>query len=236
MSEQKGMDRVMNEQKMYGYMRVSTREQNKKRQQIALLEMGVPVMQIYMDRQSGKDFKRTQYQRLLRKLDCNSVLFVKSIDRLGRNYTDLKTVTIGKNIASIGAKAFYKCKKLTKISIPSKVTKIEKLAFAECSGLKTVTIGKNVTSIGDKAFYKCKKLSKIVIPAKVKKIGKEAFSGCSKLKSITIKTSKLTTKSVGAKAFKGIYAKAVIKVPKKKKAAYKKMLQKKGIGKKVIIR
>ncbi len=148
----------------------------------------------------------------------------------------LKTVTIGKNVTSIGAKAFYKCKKLTKLSIPSKVTKIEKLAFTECSGLKTVTIGKNVTFIGDKAFYKCKKLSKIVIPAKVKKIGKEAFSGCSKLKSITIKTSKLTTKSVGAKAFKGIYAKAVIKVPKKKKAAYKKMLRKKGIGKKVIIR
>ncbi len=148
----------------------------------------------------------------------------------------LKTVTIGKNVTSIGAKAFYKCKKLTKLSIPSKVTKIEKLAFAECSGLKTVTIGKNTTFIGDKAFYKCKKLSKVVIPAKIKKIGKAAFSGCSKLKSITIKTSKLTTKSVGAKAFKGIYAKAVIKVPKKKKAAYKKMLRKKGIGKKVIIR
>ena len=69
----------------------------------------------------------------------------------------------------------------------------------------------------------------------MKKIGKEAFSGCSKLKSITIKTSKLTTKSVGTKAFKGIYAKAVIKVPKKK-AAYKKMLRTKGIGKKAIIR
>lgn len=79
----------MNEQKMYGYMRVSTREQNEGRQRIALLEMGVPEKQIYMDRQSGKDFERTQYQRLLRKLDCNSVLFVKSIDRLGRNYTDL---------------------------------------------------------------------------------------------------------------------------------------------------
>lgn len=51
--------------------------------------MGVPKNQIYMDKQSGKDFDRTQYKRLLRKLDCNSVLFVKSIDRLGRNYTDL---------------------------------------------------------------------------------------------------------------------------------------------------
>ena len=70
-------------------MRVSTREQNEDRQKIALLEMGVPYKQIYMDKQSGKDFDRTQYKRLLRKLDQNSVLFVKSIDRLGRNYADL---------------------------------------------------------------------------------------------------------------------------------------------------
>lgn len=79
----------MEGQKIYGYMRVSTREQNEERQRIALLEMGVPEKQIYMDKQSGKDFDRTQYKRLLRKLDCNSVLFVKSIDWLGRNYADL---------------------------------------------------------------------------------------------------------------------------------------------------
>lgn len=79
----------MEGQKIYGYMRVSTREQNEERQRIALLEMGVPEKQIYMDKQSGKNFDRTQYKRLLRKLDCNSVLFVKSIDRLGRNYADL---------------------------------------------------------------------------------------------------------------------------------------------------
>ena len=76
-------------QKMYGYMRVSTREQNEERQRIALLKMGVPETKIYMDKQSGSDFERTQYKRLLEKLDCNSVLFVKSIDRLGRNYADL---------------------------------------------------------------------------------------------------------------------------------------------------
>lgn len=56
---------------------------------MALLEVGVPKGQIYMDKQSGKDFNRPQYQRLLRKLDHNSVLFIKSIDRLGRNYADL---------------------------------------------------------------------------------------------------------------------------------------------------
>ena len=76
-------------QKIYGYMRVSTREQNEDRQVIALKEMGVPKQNIYMDKLSGKDFERPQYKKLLRKLDSNSVLFIKSIDRLGRSYRDL---------------------------------------------------------------------------------------------------------------------------------------------------
>lgn len=83
------MEAKMKEVKLYGYMRVSTREQNEDRQRLALLEAGVPGGQIYMDKQSGKDFDRVQYQRLLRRLDRNSVLYIKSIDRLGRNYSDL---------------------------------------------------------------------------------------------------------------------------------------------------
>lgn len=79
----------MKETKFYGYMRVSSREQNEDRQRIALLEMGVPEQNIFMDKLSGKDFARPQYKRLLRKLDDHSVLYVKSIDRLGRNYADL---------------------------------------------------------------------------------------------------------------------------------------------------
>lgn len=74
---------------IYGYMRVSPKEQNEDRQKIALTEMGVPEKNIYMDKQSGKDFERTQYKRLLRKLNENSVLYIKSIDRLGRNYGEL---------------------------------------------------------------------------------------------------------------------------------------------------
>ena len=74
---------------IYGYMRVSSKEQNEDRQKIALTEMGVPEKNIYMDKQSGKDFERTQYKRLLRKLKENSVLYIKSIDRLGRNYGEL---------------------------------------------------------------------------------------------------------------------------------------------------
>lgn len=74
---------------IYGYMRVSSKEQNEDRQKIALTEMGVPENNIYMDKQSGKDFERTQYKRLLRKINENSVLYIKSIDRLGRNYGEL---------------------------------------------------------------------------------------------------------------------------------------------------
>lgn len=75
--------------KVFGYARVSSHEQKEDRQVIALKEMGVPDKQIYIDKQSGKNFDRPQYQRLLRRLDDSSILFVKSIDRLGRNYADL---------------------------------------------------------------------------------------------------------------------------------------------------
>ena len=79
----------MGETKIYGYIRVSSKEQNEDRQRVALFEMGVPEKNIFMDKLSGKDFERPQYKRLLRKLDAQSVLYVKAIDRLGRNYADL---------------------------------------------------------------------------------------------------------------------------------------------------
>lgn len=71
----------------YGYVRVSTREQNEERQMIAMREFGVD--RIFLDKQSGKDFLRPQYQKLLRKLKKDDVLVIKSIDRLGRNYDDI---------------------------------------------------------------------------------------------------------------------------------------------------
>ena len=93
-----------------------------------------------------------------------------------------------------------------------KVTSVAKNAFAKNKYITTLTIGKNVKTIGAKAFYKC-----------------------SKLKKITIKTKKLTLKTVGKNAFKGIHKKARIKVPKKKLKAYKKMLLKRGVGRKAKI-
>lgn len=74
---------------IYGYMRVSSAEQNEDRQRDALHMAGVPDSQIYMDKLSGKDFNRPQYQRLLSRIDKDSVLYIKSIDRLGRNYAEL---------------------------------------------------------------------------------------------------------------------------------------------------
>lgn len=77
------------EQKIYGYIRVSTREQNEDRQVIALREVGVPERNVYIDKQSGKDFERPQYKKLLRKMKKDDLLYIKSIDRLGRNYTEI---------------------------------------------------------------------------------------------------------------------------------------------------
>ena len=79
----------MSKETIYGYARVSTREQNEDRQIIALMEMGVPEQNIYLDKLSGKNFERPQYRKLLRKLNSDSVLYIKSIDRLGRSYRDL---------------------------------------------------------------------------------------------------------------------------------------------------
>lgn len=147
--------------------------------------------------------------------------------------TKLKSVTLGKNVTTIGDKAFYKCKALTKAVIPLKVTRIGKAVFYNCTKLKSITLGGNVTVIDEQAFYKCTALTKITVPAKVEKIGKQAFYGCKKLKSIVLQTAKLSTGNVGEKAFSGIYSKASIKVPANQLDNYKKLLRKKGAGKKV---
>lgn len=80
---------VSDEGKIYGYIRVSTREQNEDRQVIALLEADVSKQNIFIDKQSGKNFERPQYQKLFRKLKKDDLLYVKSIDRLGRNYAEI---------------------------------------------------------------------------------------------------------------------------------------------------
>ena len=75
---------------VYGYVRVSCVEQNEMRQLISLQEVGVSKRNIFIDKQSGKDFERPQYKRLLKKLKPGDLLYIQSIDRLGRNYVEIQ--------------------------------------------------------------------------------------------------------------------------------------------------
>ena len=90
------------ENTVYGYVRVSSTDQNEDRQMIALSEVGVPKKNIYMDKMSGKDFDRPQYQKLLKKLKPGDLLYILSIDRLGRNYEEIqkqwRIITKEKNV------------------------------------------------------------------------------------------------------------------------------------------
>lgn len=131
-------------------------------------------------------------------------------------------------------------KKKASVTIPAtvkvegktyKVTTVEKNAFKGNKQLKTVNIGSNVQSIGAGAFSSCTKLKTVKISSKVKTIQKNAFANCRNLKTITIQTKKLTKKTVGEGAFKGVNSKATVKVPKGKAKAYQKLLRSKGLNK-----
>lgn len=90
---------------IYGYIRVSTKDQNEDRQRIALMDVGVPSKNIILDKQSGKDFNRPRYLRMCKKVKPGDTLFIKSIDRLGRNYNEIleqwRYLTKAKHIAIV---------------------------------------------------------------------------------------------------------------------------------------
>lgn len=149
--------------------------------------------------------------------------------------TAKQTLKSGTKIVDKKTKAAYKVmanntvqytkvtsKKAKTVKVPSTIT---------VNGVKC-----QVTSIAPKAMKGNKKLKKVIIPSSIRTIGTQAFAGCKNLKNITIQTPYLTKKSVGAKAFKGISNKAVIKVPKKQLKAYQKLLKTKGVSKKVKIK
>lgn len=89
----------------YGYVRVSTKEQNELRQLIALRDFGIDDKHIYIDKQSGKDFVRTNYKKLIRKIKNGDTIVIKSIDRLGRNYDEIleqwRIITKEKQVAIV---------------------------------------------------------------------------------------------------------------------------------------
>ena len=76
--------------KIYGYIRVSSQDQNEDRQRITLSQYPIPQKQLFMDKQSGKDFYRPQYQKMVRKFRPGDLLYISSIDRLGRNYEEIQ--------------------------------------------------------------------------------------------------------------------------------------------------
>ena len=138
---------------------------------------------------------------------------------LGYNKKYLKNKKKGSVTLSIPAKIAYSKYSCT-------VTAIGNKAFCGCKALKRVSTGSNVLSIGSKAFSGCKALKKVTILKKTKKIGASAFAKCSNLRTITIKTTSLTKKSIGKKAFHGIAKKAKFKLPSSKKRLYKKWVKK----------
>jgi len=149
------------------------------------------------------------------------------------------TVRIGGityDVTSIANGAFKNNKHITNVTIGDGVTKIGAKAFSGCKSLKKAVIGAEMEEIGAKAFYNCKRLSKLTIPSNVSKIGKQAFAECDKLKNLVFKTKALTAGRMGANVFHGIPQSAIVKVPKAKRAVYKKLFRKKGLNKKIKIK
>lgn len=149
------------------------------------------------------------------------------------------TVTISGisyDVTSLAEDAFKKDKKLTSVTIGDNIAKIGNRAFYGCTNLKTVNMGTGVTGIGAGAFYNCTKLRKLTVPSDVSKIGKQAFAGLKGLRTMVLRTKNLTSAKLGKKAFTGISQNAVVRVPKAKLAAYKKLFRKKGLNKKIKIK
>ena len=151
--------------------------------------------------------------------------------------SDSKTPTVEykKTTAVVGGSV--KIKSSVKVlGITYKITAIAANTFKNNKKITSVTVGSNVTSIGKSAFEKCKKLKSITLSKNVEDIGKNAFKNCKNLNTITIKSTKLDVDGVKKGAFSGIGKKVVVKVPKSKYSAYKKLLREKGLNKKVKIK
>ena len=158
-------------------------------------------------------------------------LYCNTMKRVVLGVLKLKT---GEKITDKSTEAVYKVTGKNTVEYVKATTK--KASRTIPSTVKLKGIKCQVTSIAAKAFKGDTKVKTVVIPSTVRKIGKEAFAKCKNLKKITIKTAYLSSKKVGANAFKGIHAKATIKVPKKQKKAYQKLLKARGVGKKAIIK
>ena len=152
------------------------------------------------------------------------------------NPSNTKNLTLkpGTKITDKSSAAIYKVTGKNTVEYVKSSSKKTTIVIPESITAKKIKY--HVSSIAANAFKGNKQLKCVVISSSIKKIGTQAFFKCKNLKKITIKTPYLSKKTVGAKAFKGIHAKAKIKVPKKQKKAYQKLLKAKGAGKKVAIK
>lgn len=169
----------------------------------------------------------------------SSITIPESVTEIGncafRECNSLTGITIPASVTAIDTLAFLCCKKINRITVEEGNTVydsrkdcnaiIETATDTLMMGCGSTVIPKGVKKIGHGAFYSCRKLNSIVIPSGVKEVDNLAFSGCVKLKKVTIKSKDL--KSVGEGAFQGIAKKAVIKVPKDRADAYKKLFTEK---------
>lgn len=170
----------------------------------------------------------------------SSVAYQKPVSKNKTSVTIPKTVKLnGKSfkVTEIDKNAFKNSKKLKKIKIGDNVKTIGASAFSGCKALTSVNGGKNLVTISSSAFANCTKLRTVSLSSKkLKTIEKKAFYKCKKLEKVTLKTTKLTKKTVGAQAFKGIKSNCTFKVPKSKVKAYETLLRSKGAGKKIKVK
>ena len=135
--------------------------------------------------------------------NSSSYCVIGSTETTNKVYCNmLQDVSIGKNVTSISAYAFYNCYSLVSVTIPTGVTSIGIYAFYYCHSLASVTIPTGVTSIGIYAFYYCYSLASVTIPESVTSIGNSAFDSCYSIASITIPTG---VTSISNYAFSGCY-------------------------------
>lgn len=165
------------------------------------------------------------------------VEFVAPVSKTAKSVTIPDTIKVGGiscKVTSVADNAFKGNKKLTTVKLGNHVVKIGKNAFSGCAKLKTVKLNAELQVIDNGAFSGCSALKSLIVPKGVNTIGAKAFNNCKNLKKITIKSTEL--KKVGSKAFKGINAKATIKVPVKQLKTYQKLLKGKGQAKTVKIK
>lgn len=149
----------------------------------------------------------------------------------------ITSVTIPKTVKSI-EDGFFDCGKLKSVTIKAKSVKLDSECgqFMSCPKLVAVKGMENVLNIPEGTFFDCKALASVTLGSKVNEIGKDAFRGCKNLKNITIKSTKLNSKNIKAKAFNGLTTTTVITVPKAKMKSYRTLLVKKGLNKSVKVR